>query len=42
MAHVDEGRKVMENVLQLLAEYSKLEQPPLQQGKRMMATVAPK
>jgi translation initiation factor IF-3 len=42
MAHVDEGRRVMENVLQELAEYSKLEQPPLQQGKRMIATVAPK
>ncbi len=42
MAHVDEGRRVMENVLTELAEYSKLEQPPLQQGKRMIATVAPK
>jgi translation initiation factor IF-3 len=42
MAHVDEGRRVMENVLQELAEFSKLEQPPLQQGKRMIATVAPK
>lgn len=42
MAHVDEGRRVMENVLQVLAEFSKLEQPPLQQGKRMIATVAPK
>ncbi len=42
MAHVDEGRRVMENVLQVLAEYSKVEQPPLQQGKKMIAMVAPK
>ncbi len=42
MAHVDEGRRVMESVLQELSEYSKIEQPPLQQGKRMIAMVAPK
>ena len=42
MAHVDEGRRVMESVLQELAEYSKIEQPPLQQGKKMIAMVAPK
>ncbi len=42
MAHVDEGRRVMESVLQELSEYSKIEQPPLQQGKKMIAMVAPK
>ena len=40
MAHVDEGRRVMEHVLNDLAEYSKLEQPPLQQGKKIIATLA--
>jgi translation initiation factor IF-3 len=42
MAHVDEGRRVMETVISDLAEYSKLEQPPLQQGKKIIATLAPK
>ncbi|MFO0013697.1 MAG: translation initiation factor IF-3 [Planctomycetota bacterium] len=42
MAHVDEGRRVMEHVLNDLAEYSKLEQPPLQQGKKIIAMLAPK
>ncbi len=42
MAHVEEGRRVMENVLEELLKYGKLETPPSQQGRRMMATVAPK
>lgn len=42
MAHVEEGRKVMESVLQTLSEYAKVEQPPQQQGKRMFAMLAPK
>lgn len=42
MAHVDEGRRVMEHVINDLAEYAKLEQPPLQQGKKIIATLAPK
>jgi translation initiation factor IF-3 len=42
MAHVEEGRRVMEHVITDLAEYSKLEQPPSQQGKKMIAMLAPK
>lgn len=42
MAHIEEGRKVMENVLKELLEHGKLESNPQQMGKRMMATVSPK
>jgi translation initiation factor IF-3 len=42
MAHIDEGRRVMENVIKTLSEYGKLEQPPQQQGKRMLAVLGPK
>lgn len=42
MAHIEEGRRVMEGVLEELLEYGKLESTPQQMGKRMMATVSPK
>ncbi|MFN3191102.1 MAG: translation initiation factor IF-3 [Aureliella sp.] len=42
MAHIEEGRKVMEGVLEELLQYGKLESNPQQMGKRMMATVSPK
>lgn len=42
MAHVEEGRKVMQDVIEELLEYGKLEAPPQQQGKRMICTIAPK
>ena len=42
MAHVEEGQRVMAHILADLAEYSKLEQPPSQQGKKMIAMLAPK
>jgi translation initiation factor IF-3 len=42
MAHIEEGQKVMENVLKDLVEYGKVEAPPQQNGKRMIATLAPK
>lgn len=42
MAHIEEGRRVMENVLEELLLHGKLESDPQQLGKRMMATVAPK
>ncbi|MCA9193525.1 MAG: translation initiation factor IF-3 [Planctomycetales bacterium] len=42
MAHIEEGRRVMENVLKELLEFGKLESSPQQLGKRMMCTVAPK
>ena len=42
MAHVEEGRRVMENVIKILLEYGKLESNPQQLGKRMICTIAPK
>ena len=42
MAHQEEGRKVMEGVIEELLEYGKLESPPQQNGRRMICTIAPK
>lgn len=42
LAHIEEGRRVMDHVVQKLLDFGKLESPPLQQGKRMICTVAPK
>lgn len=43
MAHIDEGRKVMQGVIdQLLELGNKLESPPSQHARRMTCTIAPK
>ena len=42
MAHVEEGRRVMEGVIEELLEFGKLEKPPEQHGRRMVCTIAPK
>ena len=42
MAHVEEGRKVMDSVIEELLELGKLEVPPQQHGRRMICTIAPK
>jgi len=42
MAHIEEGRRVMEEVIQQLAEHGKLESPPNQQSRKMMCTIAPR
>lgn len=42
MAHVEEGVKVMEGVLEELLQHGKLESTPQQLGKKMQCTVAPK
>jgi translation initiation factor IF-3 len=42
LAHIDEGRKVMDRVVAELLEVGKLEAPPSNQGKRMICTVMPK
>ena len=42
MAHIDEGRRVMQSVIEELGEYGKVEQTPQQQGKRMIAMVSPR
>lgn len=40
--HVSEGRRVLEAVLEKLADVAKVERPPLMEGKRMVAILAPK
>ena len=42
LAHVEEGRKVIDKILQQLGDVSKVEAPPNQQGKRIVCTLAPK
>src|SRR5208283_855944 len=42
LAHIDEGRRVMEEVLQALEEVGKLEKNPSMEGRRMTAILAPK
>lgn len=42
MAHIEEGRKVMENIIEQLTEYGKVESRPSQQARRMLCTIAPK
>lgn len=42
MAHIEEGRKVMESVLETLAEYGKVETAPQQHGRRMIAMISPR
>jgi translation initiation factor IF-3 len=42
LAHIDEGRKVMLEVLALLEDVAKLEKPPSMEGKRMTAIIAPR
>ena len=42
LAHIEEGRKVMDKVVSELLEFGKLEFPPQQQAKRMICTIMPK
>jgi len=42
MAHEEEGRKVMLQVIKQLEDVGKLESNPMRQGKRMSCTIAPK
>ena len=42
MAHIEEGRKVIDEVLAELADVSKVEAPPVHHGRRMICTLAPK
>ena len=42
LQHIDEGRRVLEGVLERLADVAKVERPPLMEGKRLVATLAPK
>ena len=42
LAHVEEGRKVIDDVLLQLEDISKVESPPVHHGRRMICTLAPK
>jgi translation initiation factor IF-3 len=42
MAHIEEGRRVMQGVIEELTEFGKLESPPQQHGRRMICTIAPR
>jgi len=42
MAHIEEGRRVMNEVIEELLEFGKVEAPPAQHARRMMCTIAPK
>ena len=42
LAHIDEGRRVMNEVLQALEDVAKVEKNPSMEGKRMTAIVAPR
>lgn len=40
-AHIDEGRRVMDQIIEMLTEHGKVESRPSQQARRIMCTVAP-
>lgn len=42
IAHVEEGRRVMEHVLKMMEKEGKVEIPPTQQGRRIVCIMAPK
>ena len=42
MAHIEEGRKVMEGIIAQLEEHGKVISSPSQQARRMSCTIAPK
>ena len=42
LAHIEEGRKVIDDVLQQLEDVSKVEAAPAHHGRRMVCTLAPK
>ena len=42
MAHVQEGRRVIQEILDQLEDISRIESPPAQQGRRILCTLAPK
>jgi translation initiation factor IF-3 len=42
LAHVEEGRRVIDEVLQQLEDCAKVESAPSQQGRRIICTLAPR
>ena len=41
MQHVEEGRRVLDSVLEKLADAGKVERPPTMDGKKMTAMIMP-
>lgn len=42
LAHIDQGRKVMDEILAQLEDLGRIESVPTQQGRRIVCTLAPK
>jgi len=42
LAHIEEGQRVVRQVIKSLEDVSKVESPPSQQGKRIICVLAPK
>ena len=42
LAHVEEGRKIIDDILTRLEDVSKVESIPMHHGRRMICTLAPK
>jgi translation initiation factor IF-3 len=42
LAHIEEGRKVIDDILAKLEDVSKVESIPIHHGRRMICTLAPK
>ena len=42
LAHVEEGRRVIDEILQQLEDCARIESPPAQQGRRIVCTLGPK
>ena len=42
MAHVEEGRRVINGLIEQLEDVAKVELPPTQHGRRLMCTLAPR
>lgn len=40
-AHIDEGRRVMDQIIEMLAEFGKVESKPSQQQKRIICMITP-
>lgn len=42
LQHIEEGQKIIQHILEMLADISKVEKAPSMEGKRMTALLAPK
>lgn len=42
LQHIDEGKRILDNILEKLVDICKVEQMPRMEGKRMVAMLAPK